>query len=83
LPKGTLLQFPSGAELVVEEYNPPCHDMGKKIASLYTTSSGATLLSTAFSKAARFSRGIVGVVEAAGTIHAGDAVTVVVYKAPA
>jgi MOSC domain-containing protein YiiM len=83
LPKGTLLQFPSGAELVVEEYNPPCHDMGKKIASLYTTSSGATLQSTAFSKAARFSRGIVGVVEAAGTIHAGDAVTVVVYKAPA
>ena len=79
LPKGTLLKFPSGAELIVEEYNPPCHDMGKKIASLYTRQDGQPLASTAFSKAARLSRGLVGVVEAAGTISAGDAVTVVYY----
>jgi MOSC domain-containing protein YiiM len=83
LPKGTLLKFPSGAELVVEEYNPPCHDMGKKIAALYTRSGGQALTSTAFSKAAKLSRGIVGVVEAAGTIRAGDTVTVVYYSPPA
>lgn len=82
LPKGTLLRFPSGAELMVEEYNPPCHDMGKKIAALYTCSNGEALRSTAFSKAARLTRGIVGVVEAAGTISAGDAVTVLYYRPP-
>ena len=83
LPKGTLLKFPSGAELMVEEYNPPCHDMGKKLASRYTTRSGGPLSSTAFSKAAKLTRGVVGVVEVAGTISAGDEVTVEIYETPA
>jgi len=83
LPKGTLLKFPSGPELMVEEYNPPCHDMGKKLASKYTSRSGEPLSSTAFSKAAKLTRGIVGVVEVAGTINAGDEVTVELYEAPA
>ena len=83
LAKGTLLKFPSGAELMVEEYNPPCHDMGKKIAAAYATRSGKPLASTAFSKAAKLTRGIVGVVEAAGTVSAGDGVTVVYYNPPA
>lgn len=83
LPKGTLLKFPSGTELMVEEYNPPCHDMGKKLASKYTTRSGDPLSSTAFSKAAKLNRGVVGVVEAAGTISAGDEVTVELYETPA
>jgi len=83
LPKGTLLKLPSGAELIVEEYNPPCHDMGKKLASRYTTRSGEPLLSTAFSKAAKLKRGIVGVVEVAGTISVGDQVTVEIYETPA
>jgi len=83
LPKGTLLKFPSGAELMVEEYNPPCQDMGKKLASLYTKRSGEPLSSTAFSKAAKLKRGVVGVVEVAGTISAGDEVTVVLYETPA
>jgi len=82
LPKGTLLKFPSGAELMVEEYNPPCHDMGKKLASKYTSRSGEPLSSTAFSKAAKLMRGVVGVVEVAGTISTGDAVTVEIYEAP-
>jgi len=82
LPKGTLLKFPSGAELSVEEYNPPCHDMGKQLAAKYTTGSGRPLRSTAFSKAAKLTRGVVGVVEAAGTISAGDDVTVEIYEAP-
>jgi MOSC domain-containing protein YiiM len=82
LPKGTLLKFPSGAELLVEEYNPPCHDMGKQLADKYTTRSGAALASTAFSNAAKLTRGVVGVVEVAGTISAGDGVTVELYETP-
>ena len=83
LPKGTLLKFPSGAELMVEEFNPPCHDMGKKLAAKYTTRSGEALSTTAFSKAAKLNRGVVGVVEAAGAISAGDEVTVDFYETPA
>jgi len=83
LPKGTVLKFPSGTELIVEEYNPPCHDMGKKLASKYATRSGEPLSSTAFSKAAKLTRGVVGVVEVAGTISAGDEVKVEVYETPA
>ena len=83
LPKGTLLKFPSGAELLVEEYNPPCHDMGKKLAGFYTTKSGEPLSTTAFSKAAKLKRGVVGVIEAAGVINAGDEITIVLYEHPA
>ena len=82
LPKGTVLRFPSGAELIVEEYNPPCHDMGKKLAGSHTTQSGKPLSSTAFSKAAKLTRGIVGVVEVPGIISAGDEVQVELYETP-
>ncbi len=83
LPKGTLLKFPSGAELIVENYNPPCQYMSKKVASMYTSNSGEPPSSTAFSKASKFIRGIVGVVEVAGAISAGDEVTVELYETPA
>ena len=83
LPKGTLLRFPSGAELMVEEYNPPCHDMGKSIAEDYQTRSGQPLESTAFSKASQLTRGIVGIVEVPGTITEADAVEVTIYETPA
>jgi MOSC domain-containing protein YiiM len=82
LPKGTLLQFSSGAELIVEEFNPPCSDMSKIQASLHQTKSGEKISDTAFSKAAKLSRGVVGVVEAAGAINAGEEVTVVLYETP-
>ena len=82
LPKGTLLQFASGAELIVEEYNPPYSDMSKIQASRHKTNSGEPVSDTAFSKAAKLSRGVVGVVEAAGAINAGDEVTVVLYEMP-
>jgi len=83
IPKGTMLKFPSGAELMVEEFNPPCHAMGKKLASMHTTSSGKELSSTAFSKAAKLTRGLVGVVEVAGAINVGDEVTLELYETPA
>ncbi len=83
LPKGTLLKFPSGAELCVEEYNPPCHDMGKRLAATQETHSGEKITTTAFSSAARITRGLVGVVEIPGDILPGDQVTIVVYEHPA
>lgn len=76
LPKGTLLRFPSGAALIVEEYNPPCKYMGEEQAKLHGVSA------TAFPKAAALKRGIVGVVEAAGDINAGDQVEVTIYETP-
>jgi len=82
LPKGTLLRFPSGAELCVEEYNPPCRDMGESLVEKYTTHSGETLMFSSFSKAAQFLRGVVGVVEVPGSIHIGDEVTVVLIDPP-
>lgn len=83
LPKGTVLRFPSGAELIVEEYNPPCHDMGKRLAATHQTRSGRPLSSTAFSNAAKLSRGLVGVVEVPGVVTAGDEVEIELYATPA
>ena len=83
LPKGTILKFPSGAELVVVEYNPPCLDMGKSLADSYETISGDPLSPTAFSSAAKLSRGLVGVVDVPGDVVVGDAVEVHLYETPA
>jgi MOSC domain-containing protein YiiM len=82
LPKGTLLKFPSGAELSIEEYNPPCLDMGARLAKTHRTGAGEPLTTTAFSNAARLSRGIVGVVEVPGEIFPGDEVTIELYEQP-
>jgi len=82
LPKGTTLRFPSGAELMVAEFNPPCLDMGTRIAETMTTRSGASLQNSEFSKASKSLRGLVGVVEIAGIINAGDTVEVSVYEHP-
>jgi len=82
LPKGTILKFASGAVLSVEEFNHPCNYMSEKIASLHKTHAGDEISSTAFSKAAKLKRGIVGVIEVAGEIKTGDDVTVEVYATP-
>lgn len=82
LPKGTILKFPSGAELIVEEFNPPCRDMGESIAAKYATRTGVRLEPTAFSKAAKLTRGVVGVVDVPGTISSGDDVTIDIYETP-
>lgn len=80
LTKGTTLLFPSGAELQVEEYNPPCPEMGEKLTTIYKKKSGEPLGPGDFSKASKFSRGIVGVVEVPGVINVGDSVTVKPYQ---
>ncbi len=82
LPKGTILKFPSGAELIVEEYNPPCQDMSQKLASIHTSTTGEPIAATAFSIAAKLIRGLVGIVDVPGIINAGDEVTVNIYETP-
>ncbi len=57
--------------------------MGEKLAATHTTRSGEPLGPTDFSKAAKLTRGIVGVVDVPGTIAAGDEVEVLVYETPA
>lgn len=82
LPKGTTLQFPSGAVLMVEEYNPPCADMGAQIASKYATRSDQPLTSTSWLRPAAGRRGLVGVIDVPGEIRSGDEVEVRVYEEP-
>ncbi len=82
LPKGTIMRFPSGAELMVAELNPPCLDMGTKLAETMQTRSGAPLQNTTFSKASKLLRGVVGVVEVAGIINPGDDVEITLYEHP-
>ncbi len=82
LPMGSILEFPSGAVLMVSEYNPPCRDKGAQLASKYETRSGVVLSDTDFPKAAKLTRGVVGVVEVPGTIVPGDEVVITVYEHP-
>jgi len=82
LPRGTTFRFPSNAELQVENFNPPCLDMGTKLAESMKTRSGKPLQNTAFSKASKLLRGVVGVVEVAGIINPGDEIDVTVYEHP-
>jgi hypothetical protein len=82
LAKGTRLIFPSGATLIVEDYNPPCTDMSEKIAALHTTKSGEPIGRMAFCKHAKRIRGVVGSIDVPGVIKSGDEVAVQIYKAP-
>jgi hypothetical protein len=82
LPKGTKLVFPSGAVLLVEEYNPPCSDMGARIAECYSTRSGEQLTNQAWLRPAAGRRGVVGVIDVPGEICVGDEVEVRVYQEP-
>ncbi len=82
LPKGTRLEFPSGAVLSVEEYNPPCTDMGARIAAKHSTHSGQRLQDNAWLRPASGRRGVVGVIDVPGEIRTGDEVAVRVYEEP-
>ena len=82
LPKGTRLVFPSGAVLTVEEYNPPCTDMGEQIAATYSTRSGEALTGQSWLRPAAGRRGVVGIVDVPGEIKTGDSVEVRLYTEP-
>ena len=76
LPRGTILTFEGGVVLMVEEYNPPCSRMSHYIAESHGASTGGTLADTDFIEAAKFCRGLVGVVEVPGVVSVGERVTV-------
>ena len=82
LPKGSTLTFPSGLVLIVEEFCAPCLDKGEQLRQTYRKADGGELLPTAFAKASKLSRGIVGIVEVAGTARVGDVVEVAGYTHP-
>jgi hypothetical protein len=82
LPKGSTLWFPSGAVLQIEEYNPPCGDMGAQVATKYTTRSGQPLTGQSWMRPAAGRRGVVGVIDLPGEIRTGDEVEVRVYEEP-
>ena len=79
LTKGSKLTFPSGATLIVEEYNPPCHDMSDEISMTQKMKSGEYPGKLDFLKAAKKLRGLVGIVDVAGQINEGDDVKVQVF----
>jgi MOSC domain-containing protein YiiM len=82
LPKGTRLVFPSGAVLQVEEYNPPCSEMGAQIAAKYSTRSNQPLTAKTWLRPASGRRGVVGVIDVPGEIREGDEVEVHIYEEP-
>ncbi|MDG1996192.1 MAG: hypothetical protein P8J14_06850 [Emcibacteraceae bacterium] len=81
LPKGTVIKFSSGAELMVEEYNPPCAEMSQELTETFTVN-GEPLTTGAFPKTAKHKRGLVGTVEVAGTISKGDELEIQIYSPP-
>ncbi len=81
LPKGSKLIFPSGAVFLVEGGNPPCADMGERIAEVFTTNSGEAAAGKFFPKHAMGRRGVVGVVDVPGVIAVGDRVIVRPFEA--
>jgi MOSC domain-containing protein YiiM len=82
LAKGDRLIFPSGATLIVENYNPPCTVMSENIAARHTTNSGEPIRRLDFCKEAKRIRGVVGSIDVPGAINAGDEVIVQRYKPP-
>lgn len=82
LPKGTKLLFPSGAVLLVEEYNPPCSDMGAQIAARHSSRSGQPLHDKSWLRPAAGRRGLVGVIDVPGELRTGDEVEIRVYEEP-
>ena len=76
LARGTTLTFEGGVVLMVEEYNPPCSRMSQHLSAHRETEAGGPLGESDFIEAAKFSRGLVGVVEVPGIVAVGEAVTV-------
>jgi hypothetical protein len=75
LPPGTRIVF-AEATIVVEAPNAPCRIAGKAIADHLTPGETRGELDLAFPAKAKGLRGVVASVERAGTIHAGEPITV-------
>ena len=68
--------------MMVEEYNPPCSRMSHYIAEGHKASTGKKLGDSDFIEAAKFCRGLVGVVEVPGLVSVGEHVTVAAEMLP-
>jgi hypothetical protein len=66
----------------VEEGNAPCSYIGERIEVRHTIGSGEPAAGKLFPKAAMGLRGVVGVVDIAGVLTAGDRVVVQVFEPP-
>jgi len=66
----------------VEEYNPPCLDMGRQVTQKHSTRSGDPLKPNQWLKPAAGRRGLVGVVDVPGIIKPGDEVIIEVFEEP-
>jgi len=75
LPPGSRIVFPE-ATIVVEAANAPCRISGKAIARHLTPDAEPGAFDLAFPVSAKGLRGVVASVERAGTIRAGEAITV-------
>lgn len=82
LPRGSRLKFPSGAALTVEEYNPPCIDMGAQLAKRHQRVDGTELGPRDWLRPASGRRGILGMVDVPGLIAVGDTVEITVFESP-
>jgi len=82
LPRGTTLTFECGVVLMVEEFNPPCSRMSRHLATRWKTLGGNPLGDHDFIEAAKFSRGLVGVVEVPGIVCVGERVNIVTEVLP-
>ena len=79
LPSGTRLFF-AAATIVVEAQNAPCHISGKSVARHLDPGGRIPGLALEFPKKAQGLRGLVASVERAGTIRAGEEVSVKVPR---
>ena len=70
MPPASRLQFPSGATVFVTEQNAPCRYPAEKLAAAH----GRPRLVAGFARAAIGRRGVVAIVERAGTVEVGNAV---------
>jgi MOSC domain-containing protein YiiM len=73
VPEGSVLEFPSGARLLVSGRNDPCVNAAGELSQTYGPAVGQYFVKQAFGR-----RGILGTVLATGVVRAGDEATLLV-----
>jgi MOSC domain-containing protein YiiM len=76
IPKDTVLEFPSGARLLVSQQNDPCVNAARELSQTYGPVVGQYFVKQSFGR-----RGILGTVLETGVIRPGDSVRLLVPDA--
>ena len=76
VPEGTVLEFPSGARLIVAGQNDPCVNAARELSQTYGPVVGQYFVKQAWGR-----RGLIGSVLAPGLVRPGDSVTLLVPEA--